>query len=189
MGRPLVGLAWMTPGIEFICGQPGDFPVSEFVRCPVQVETSVARVPAGGDAAGAAAAIPGLVWAFRIHSDGSPEALPVDKPVSFTHDGLLWLHFNLADARALQWLASADLQCPGPGAGAAAVQGQLPADARDRRQRLWRALRPAARHRRYHRGNRLSALCHDRANFGQRPASCALRGRCHPPRAGRRPSH
>jgi zinc transporter len=30
----------------------------------------------------------------------------------FTRDGLLWLHFNLTDARALQWLASADLQAP-----------------------------------------------------------------------------
>jgi zinc transporter len=78
----------------------------------VQVETSVTRIPTAGDAAGAAVPIPGLVWAFRIHSDGSPEALPVDKPISFTHDGLLWLHFNLADARALQWLASADLQAP-----------------------------------------------------------------------------
>jgi zinc transporter len=56
--------------------------------------------------------LPGLVWAFRIHSDGSPEALAVDQPIPFTHDGLLWLHFNLADARALQWLASADLQAP-----------------------------------------------------------------------------
>jgi zinc transporter len=45
-----------------------------------------------------------LVWAFRIHSDGVPEALAVDQPIPFSHDGLLWLHFNLADARALQWL-------------------------------------------------------------------------------------
>jgi zinc transporter len=57
----------------------------------------------------ASAAIPGLVWAFRIHSDGSPEVLPVDQPISFSHQGLLWLHLNLADARALKWLASADL--------------------------------------------------------------------------------
>ena len=59
--------------------------------------------------------IPGLVWAFRIHSDGSPEALVVDEPISFIHDGLLWLHFNLADARALQWLASADLRAQARG--------------------------------------------------------------------------
>jgi zinc transporter len=54
--------------------------------------------------------IPGLVWAFRIHADGSPEPLPIEKPIEPTHDGLLWLHLNLTDARALQWLASVDLQ-------------------------------------------------------------------------------
>jgi zinc transporter len=58
------------------------------------------------------ALIPGLVWAFRIHSDGAPEALPVGTPISFEHDGLLWLHFNLADGRALHWLAAADLPIP-----------------------------------------------------------------------------
>src|SRR5262249_24218126 len=45
-------------------------------------------------------------WAFRLHSDGSAESLPVDKPIEFTHDGRLWLHFNLADARARAWLVS-----------------------------------------------------------------------------------
>jgi zinc transporter len=68
-----------------------------------------------GDASGsvnAAAPIPGLVWAFRIHSDGSPEALPVEAPIPFTHDGLLWLHFNLADGQARHWLAAAELQIP-----------------------------------------------------------------------------
>jgi zinc transporter len=78
----------------------------------VQVETSGGRLFTADGAANPSIPIPGLVWAFRIHADGSPEALPADKPVSFTHDGLLWLHFNLADARALQWLASADLQAP-----------------------------------------------------------------------------
>src|SRR3954465_231652 len=56
--------------------------------------------------------VPGLVWAFRIHSDGAPEALPIDQPIPFSHDGLLWLHFNLADARALQWLTPANLDVP-----------------------------------------------------------------------------
>jgi zinc transporter len=64
------------------------------------------------DARGLPAPIPGLVWAFRIHADGSPETLPVDAPVSSTHDGLLWLHFNLADGQALHWLAKADLEIP-----------------------------------------------------------------------------
>jgi zinc transporter len=68
-----------------------------------------------GDAsasANAVAPIPGLVWAFRIHADGSSEALPVGAPISFGHDGLLWLHFNLIDGQALHWLAAADLQIP-----------------------------------------------------------------------------
>jgi zinc transporter len=52
----------------------------------------------------------GLVWAFRLHHDGTAEALPIDKPIEFTHDGRLWLHFNLTDARARSWLAS--LQIP-----------------------------------------------------------------------------
>ena len=56
--------------------------------------------------------VPGLVWAFRIHSDGAPEMLPIDQPIPFSHDGLLWLHFNLADARAMQWLTPANLDVP-----------------------------------------------------------------------------
>ncbi|REF89400.1 zinc transporter [Methylovirgula ligni] len=45
--------------------------------------------------------LPGLVWAFRIHADGTPEALPIDQPIdTVSEDGWLWLHFNLADARA-----------------------------------------------------------------------------------------
>jgi zinc transporter len=81
----------------------------------MQAETSVANCPVVEGAfspPSPSAAIPGLVWAFRIHSDGSPEALPADRPISFSHDGLLWLHLNLADARTLQWLASADLGIP-----------------------------------------------------------------------------
>jgi zinc transporter len=79
----------------------------------VQAEASAARVSSPDRALNAQASsisIPGLVWAFRIHGNGEPEALPVDQPVSFTHDGMLWLHLNLADSRALQWLVSARLQ-------------------------------------------------------------------------------
>src|ERR1700754_1809 len=54
--------------------------------------------------------IPGLVWAFRLHHDGSAEPLPIDKPIEFSHDGRLWLHFNLTDTRTRSWLAS--LQIP-----------------------------------------------------------------------------
>lgn len=76
----------------------------------MQAETPIAD--ASGRSSDAIAAIPGLISAFRIHSDGSPEMLPVDRPIAFAHDGLLWLHFNLADARALQWLTPANLQVP-----------------------------------------------------------------------------
>ncbi|BAR61227.1 hypothetical protein NK6_8077 [Bradyrhizobium diazoefficiens] len=58
---------------------------------------------------GAEPAIPGLVWAFRLHSDGSAEALPIDRPIEFSHDGRLWLHFNLTDARARPWIAASTL--------------------------------------------------------------------------------
>ncbi|MBN8945131.1 MAG: transporter [Rhizobiales bacterium] len=52
-------------------------------------------------------AVPGLVWAFRIHPDGTAEELAVDAPLEDRHDGWLWLHFNLADQRAGLWLDSA----------------------------------------------------------------------------------
>jgi zinc transporter len=83
----------------------------------MQVETSGARVLDAGAAVRSPASqgpVPGLVWAFRIHSDGSAEALSIDAPIPFGHDGLLWLHLNLTDARALQWLASAGLEVPVP---------------------------------------------------------------------------
>ena len=48
--------------------------------------------------------IPGLVWAFRIHDDGSSEPLAVDEPIAHRRDGWLWLHLNLADVRASNWL-------------------------------------------------------------------------------------
>jgi len=56
-----------------------------------------------------ASAIPGLVWAFRLHSDGAPEALAIDEPIEFTHDGRLWLHFNLNDARVRPWISESSL--------------------------------------------------------------------------------
>jgi zinc transporter len=54
-------------------------------------------------------AVPGLVWAFRLHEDGSAEPLPVDAPIEFRHDGRLWLHFNLGDLRVRSWLADANV--------------------------------------------------------------------------------
>jgi zinc transporter len=70
--------------------------------------------------------VPALVWAFRIQEDGSAQPLPVDEPIDNRRDGWLWLHLNLADARAIQWLREADL----PAGGLAVLI------ARDRRQQL-----------------------------------------------------
>jgi zinc transporter len=56
--------------------------------------------------------VPGLVWAFRIHDDGSARSLPIDEPIGGRRDGWLWLHLNLADARATEWLRTADLPAP-----------------------------------------------------------------------------
>jgi zinc transporter len=53
--------------------------------------------------------IPGLVWAFRLHQDGSAETLAIDAPIESSHDGRLWLHINLTDARARAWLAAAHI--------------------------------------------------------------------------------
>ena len=53
--------------------------------------------------------IPGLVWAFRLHSDGGAEALPIEHPIEFSHDGRLWLHFNLTDTRSRPWIAASQL--------------------------------------------------------------------------------
>lgn len=81
----------------------------------MQADISAARISGGEPPVrvdSSAASIPGLVWAFRVHSDGSSDALPIDQPIELDHDGLLWLHFNLTDARAVQWLAAAKLNAP-----------------------------------------------------------------------------
>jgi zinc transporter len=73
----------------------------------MRVDTSVADAIADSDVARSplvSAPIAGLVWAFRIHSDGVPEALPIDRPIPFSHDGLLWLHFNLSYEVGLVWI-------------------------------------------------------------------------------------
>src|SRR3954452_4370441 len=70
-------------------------------------------VPAVPDATSAipdaTSATPGLEWAFRLHSDGSAEPLPINAPIEFSHDGRLWLHFNLTDVRARSWFSTADI--------------------------------------------------------------------------------
>jgi zinc transporter len=64
--------------------------------------------------------VPALIWAFRIREDGSAEPLPVNEPIDGRRDGCLWLHLNLADARAIEWLRTADL----PAAGLALLLGR-----------------------------------------------------------------
>ena len=112
-----------------------------------------------------------------------PEMLPVDQPIPFSRDGLLWLHFNLADARALQWLTPANLQVP--------AQATALLLSKDTYQQLHtvddcvygvisdllRDVGEATEDTGYLR------FVDDRADPGQRPASCAVRGRRHPPRA------
>ena len=49
---------------------------------------------------------PGLVFAFRLKADGTAEELAVDRPIADDPHGWLWLHFNLADARAGHFLRS-----------------------------------------------------------------------------------
>jgi len=48
--------------------------------------------------------LPGLAWAFRFHADGTVEDLSASQPAGEPADGLLWLHFNLADPGAAQSL-------------------------------------------------------------------------------------
>jgi len=50
--------------------------------------------------------LPGLVWAFRFHSDGAAEDLAVDQPIADRREGLLWLHFDLGDENASRSLGS-----------------------------------------------------------------------------------
>ncbi|HVY20561.1 MAG TPA: CorA family divalent cation transporter [Bauldia sp.] len=51
--------------------------------------------------------LPGLVFAFRVHADGLAIELPADKPIDLAavSGAWLWLHFNLADKRAGQWIS------------------------------------------------------------------------------------
>jgi zinc transporter len=62
---------------------------------------------AGGQTTGDGV-LPGLVFAFRIESDGRARELPRDESPDVEADdgGWLWLHFNLADNRACQRIAA-----------------------------------------------------------------------------------
>lgn len=53
--------------------------------------------------------IPGLIWAFQIVDDGMAAPLPTDQPIPLPHQGWLWLHLDLANVPATNWLAAASL--------------------------------------------------------------------------------
>uniref|UniRef100_Q07I06 Mg2+ transporter protein, CorA family protein n=1 Tax=Rhodopseudomonas palustris (strain BisA53) TaxID=316055 RepID=Q07I06_RHOP5 len=72
------------------------------------------RFAAAPPASSVATPVPGLVWAFRIDREGHPHELSVEQPLPSVGDDLMWLHFNLADARALQWLSLTDLPISPP---------------------------------------------------------------------------
>jgi zinc transporter len=56
--------------------------------------------------------IPGLLWAFRIHHDGTSQSLPIDRPIEIGHEGWLWLHFNSGVTGPSAWLEALDLPAP-----------------------------------------------------------------------------
>ena len=71
------------------------------------LEHDLRKVGTGASPAPPAQALPGLISAFRSKADGVVEELAVDRPIGEDADGWLWLHFNLADARACHVLRSA----------------------------------------------------------------------------------
>ena len=70
--------------------------------------------------------VPGLMWAFKIHDDGSAEPLPNGQPIERHQDGWLWLHLDLSNVQAGHWLSTVELP-------AGAVATML---SRDRHQQL-----------------------------------------------------
>ncbi len=49
---------------------------------------------------------PGLVWAYRFDEEGRGHRLSDNEPIDLTHpgEGFRWLHLDLIDQRACQWL-------------------------------------------------------------------------------------
>lgn len=69
----------------------------------VEVLTSAPAI-AGATIETKAQALPGLISAFRLRGDGIAEELAVEEPIAVEPGRWLWLHFNLADARACRFL-------------------------------------------------------------------------------------
>ncbi len=70
-------------------------------------ESQGAAAAAGPNSPPPGQALPGLVWAFHSPAGGAAEELALDRPLPDRSDGWLWLHFNLADARACRFLQGA----------------------------------------------------------------------------------
>lgn len=73
------------------------------------MSTQAAISERAGTDAGSYGIIPGLLWGFRIHADGTADPLAAEQPISNRHDGWLWLHFDLSNLRAIEWIRQADL--------------------------------------------------------------------------------
>lgn len=56
--------------------------------------------------------VPGLLWAFRIHDDGTADPLQPDQPIADRRDGWLWLHLDLSNLRAVDWINQSSLTQP-----------------------------------------------------------------------------
>lgn len=54
---------------------------------------AVMPVPAGG-----------LVWAFHLDEDGAATAVRETADIALPATGWLWLHFDLVDTRAQDWI-------------------------------------------------------------------------------------
>jgi zinc transporter len=50
----------------------------------------------------------GLICAYRLFPDRPPESVEAGPLAVMSDDSVLWLHFNLSDARARRWLLAAD---------------------------------------------------------------------------------
>jgi zinc transporter len=61
------------------------------------------RVPTAGRSPA-----PGLVWAYRFDEEGRGHRMADDEPIDLAQpgEGFRWLHVNLVDQRACQWIAT-----------------------------------------------------------------------------------
>ncbi len=55
-------------------------------------------------------AIPGLIWAYRFDADGTASRVPDEETLEAVphHAGWLWVHLNLSDVRAQEWIRGSE---------------------------------------------------------------------------------